>query len=231
MPEAPADAGAADQAGLAEKVIADLYKDHNGKKSPFFQKKDRGSVDKYFTKQLADLIWKDATKTPDGEVGALDGDPLYNAQDTDIKNFVIGKATIKGDAASVPVNFTNFGNKVTITFDLKNVTGAWKIDNINYGNGENLAKWLKESAADTGSSSSSEFEGKYQVGDTSCTVKPVKMAFEVRWAKGSGAETFFFKEGNTFESDSGNRFVFDNPNYSTGTFYRSDSKTFSVKRG
>src|SRR5205085_5006541 len=117
--EPPADAGAADQASLAEKVVADLYKDHNGKKSPFFQKKDRGLIDKYFTKQLADLIWKDATTTPEGEIGALDGDPLYNAQDTDIKNFAVGKATVKGDTATVPGTFANYGNKVTINYGLK----------------------------------------------------------------------------------------------------------------
>lgn len=36
-----------------------------------------------------------------------------------------------------------------------------------------------------------KFEGNYQVGNTICTVKPVKMAFELRWAKGDGVMIFF----------------------------------------
>src|SRR5689334_11223404 len=79
-----------------ETLVADLYKAHDAKQSPFFQKRSRARVDKYFTKRLADLIWKDVTKTPKGEVGKLDGDPLYNAQDMEIKAFAIGKATVKG---------------------------------------------------------------------------------------------------------------------------------------
>ena len=98
-------------------LVADLYKQHNAKNSPFFQSKSRPLVDKYFTKATADLIWKDSTTTS-GEVGALDGDPLYDAQDTDIKKFIIGKASINGEKASVPVTFMNFDQKKTVTFAL-----------------------------------------------------------------------------------------------------------------
>ena len=80
-------------------VVADLYKQHNANKSPFFQAKNRALVDKYFTKPLADRIWKDAT-TEKNEVGVIDGDALYDAQDTKIKNFAIGKSEIKGDAVT-----------------------------------------------------------------------------------------------------------------------------------
>src|SRR5689334_3224246 len=104
----PMHAAAHVQAGTPEAVVADLYKAHNAKRSPFFQTKNRALVDKYFTKPLADMIWKDAV-TSKGEVGALDGDPLYNAQDIEIKNFAIGKADIKGDAATIRVTFTNLG--------------------------------------------------------------------------------------------------------------------------
>jgi hypothetical protein len=230
----PADASAESQSTAAESLVADLYKQHDAKKSPFFQTKNRALVDKYFTKELADLIWKDATSSK-GEVGAIDGDPLYNAQDVEIKNFAVGKATMGPDIATVPVTFTNFGDKKTITFSLKMVDNAWKISNIGYAEGDSLLKWLKDTYPDSASTSPrGEFEGKYIVGETSCTVKPAKMSFEVRWAKGSGSENFFFKEGTTFESapDAGrpNQFVFDDENYNTGTFNRADGKTFPVKR-
>lgn len=233
------EAGSAEtKAAPPETLVAELYKQHDAKKSPFFQTKDRGLVDKYFTKPLADLIWKDATESKN-EVGAIDGDPLYNAQDTEIKNFAIGKGDIKGESATVGVTFTNFGEKQTLTYTLKLINSVWKIDNIGYGGSDSLMKWLKDTypnkpASPSTSSSSSEFEGRYQVGDTTCTVKPVKMAFEVRWAKGKGVEMFSFTEGNTFESapdqPGSNKFVFDDDNYNTGTFYRADGKSFVVRR-
>lgn len=232
----PSSGSAESQTSSPEAVVTDLYKQHDAQKSPFFQTKNRGLVDKYFTKTLADLIWKDAT-TSKNEVGAIDGDPLYNAQDTEIKNLSVGKGEVKGDTATVVVTFTNFGDKKTVNFALKQAAGAWKIDNILYGDGDSLLKWLKDTysrTSDSDMSSSGEFEGKYKVGDTTCTVTPAKMSFEIRWAKGSGVELFFFKEGNTFESspDKGgpNSFVFDDEKYNSGTFHRADGKSLPVTR-
>jgi hypothetical protein len=84
-----------------------------------------------------------------------------------------------------------------------------------------------------------EFEGKYQVGSTTCTVKPIKLAFEVRWAKGKGAMVFFFDretvEGKyvyvSQEKTSGkDRFEFDNERLVSGKFIRSDGKMFLVRK-
>jgi hypothetical protein len=232
----PAAGGGESQSAEAEALVADLYKQHDAKKSPFFQTKSRALVDKYFTKPLADHIWKDATDSA-GEVGALDADPLYDAQDTQIKNFAVGRADVKGETANVPVTFTNFGEKKSLNFALKRAGDAWKIDNIKYSANHDLLRWLKSAEVNdnqTTTSPAGEFEGRYQVGDTTCTVKPLKMAFEVRWAKGSGVEMFFFQEGTTFESSPGkgatNAFVFDDENYNSGTFYRADGKEFPVRR-
>ena len=232
----PAAGGGESQAAEAEALVADLYKQHDAKKSPFFQTKSRALVDKYFTKQLADMIWKDAVNSA-GELGALDADPLYDAQDTQIKNFAVGRADVKSETANVPVTFTNFGEKKTLTFSLKRVGDAWKIDNIKYSADHNLVKWLKSAEVNDNravTSPTGEFEGKYLVGDTTCTVRPVKMAFEVRWAKGSGVEMFFYKDGTSFESEEGangtNSFVFDDENYNSGTFYRADGKEFAITR-
>ena len=230
----PASAGAQSQMATAEALVADLYKQHDAKKSPFFQTKNRGLVDKYFTKSTADLIWKDATSSQ-GEVGALAGDPLYDAQDTDTKNFAISQADVKGDNATVAVNFTNFGEKKTITFLLKIVKDSWKIDDIKWSQGDSMIKVIKEAySVKTEAGTTGEFEGKFQVGETTCTVKPVKMAFEIRWKKGSGVEMFFADGENAFasspDSSGSNRFVFDDENYNSGTFYRADGKTFPVKR-
>jgi len=122
-------------------TVVDLYKKHDAKQSPFWQKKSRARVDRYFTKQLADLIWKDA-HGPDDEAPVLDGDPLYDAQDTQIKGFRIGLATVKGSTADVRVTFTNFKEKKGLRFALTRVGSSWKIENIFYDRGGSLLEWL-----------------------------------------------------------------------------------------
>ncbi|MFL6466582.1 MAG: DUF3828 domain-containing protein [Pyrinomonadaceae bacterium] len=226
--------------GEAELLVADLYRQHDSKKSPFFQTTDRGRVDKFFTKSTADLIWKDSTSSK-GEVGAIDFDPLYDTQDLEKKNFAVGKAVVNGYQSTLPVTYTNYGEKKRLTFMLKMVDGNWKIDDIKYDEGHTLLAILKETYGKASGNAppvnnvSGEFEGTYRVGDTTCTVKPVKQAFEIRWAKGKGSEYFFYKEANVFESEEDkkggrNEFRFDDENYNSGTFLRADGKTFPVSR-
>jgi hypothetical protein len=143
-------------AGSPESVVAALYRAHKSKTAdPFFNSKSRVSLDKYFVKSLADLIWKDSvTSAKNNEVGVIDGDPLYNAQDMEIKNFAIGRAVVEGETAVVPVTFTNFGKKQTIKFDIKKVGSIWKVDDINYGgDAGTLRKWFKDSATPAKSAS------------------------------------------------------------------------------
>lgn len=235
---------AASQIASPESLVGDLYKQHDAKKSPFFQNKSRALVDKYFTKSTADMIWKDATRPDTNEIGALGADPLYDGQDFEIKKFAVGKAEIKDKSAAVPVTFENFGEKKRIVFALALVNNSWKIEDIKYPANYTLTQMYKEDSSansetkEVKESPTGEFEGKYQVGTTSCTVKPVKMAFEIKWEKGSGTEMFFFRDregGKThFASDSdeskANVFSFDDENYNTGTFSRADGKEFPVKR-
>lgn len=222
-----------------ESVVTDLYKQHDAKKSPFFQNKSRALVDKYFAKSTAEMIWKDATRPAQNEIGALGADPLYDGQDFEIKKFAVGKAEIKDKTAVVPVTFENFGEKKKIVFEMISSGRNWKIQDIKYPAGYTLTGLFKENEKPAETESlRGEFEGKYQVGTTFCTVTPVKMAFEVRWAKGSGKEMFFFKDNidgqPVFSSDSDpakeNRFVFDDENYNRGKFIRADGKELSVKR-
>lgn len=138
-------------------LVAELYRQSARKRSPFFQTRSRALVNQYFEKDLGDLIWKDAIRSK-GEVGALDGDPLYNAQDMEIKHLVIHKPEftkgMSGDArdenappagAEVKVTFENFGEKKEIIFMLRRGTGpwGWKISNIKYADGTNLLEILK----------------------------------------------------------------------------------------
>jgi len=84
-----------------------------------------------------------------------------------------------------------------------------------------------------------EFEGTYQVGGTTCTVKPIKMAFEVRWAKGKGSMVFFYESDSRFgdhvyvsdeKPDGFDRFVFADDRLTSGVFIRSDGVRYAVKK-
>lgn len=124
-------------------LVAELYRQSGKNRSPFFQTRNRALVNKYFQKHLGDLIWRDAIRSR-GEVGAIDGDPLFNAQDIDIKNFVVHKPVVAKGTAEVQVSFENFGKKEEIVFllSLGKRTG-WKIANIKYNDGTDLLGILK----------------------------------------------------------------------------------------
>lgn len=99
--------------------------------------------------------------------------------------------------------------------------------------------WLCAAALCAASPAFGEFEGHYRVGTTSCTVTPVKMAFELRWARGKGTMPFFFER----ETDDGrfiftseerpdgkDRFEFADKRLVSGRFIRADGKIFPVRK-
>jgi hypothetical protein len=101
---------------------------------------------KYFEKSLADMIWKDAF-TSKKEVGVIDGDPLYDAQDMDIKKFAIGKPSYDQGKARVNVSFENLGQPKQIVFILVNGRSGWRISDLDYGEGRTLKGYFKSATA------------------------------------------------------------------------------------
>jgi len=123
--------------GQAEKLVAELYREHDAQRSPFFQTDSRVPLDKYFERSLADLIWKDVVEATDG-VGALDFDPLYDAQDVEPKNLTVQAAQAEGATVRVPVSFDSYGEKRQLTYVLAPAAGTWKISDIRYADGRTL---------------------------------------------------------------------------------------------
>ena len=140
----------AQRAAAPEVVVRNLYAARKRPATdPFFQTKSRARLDKFFAKELADLIWKDTVESHrKDEVGALAGDPLYNSQDMKITGFRI-KRPMYGegnlDLADVPVTFKNFGKEQTILFRLeRDKRRAWKITEIFYpGNPDDASSLTK----------------------------------------------------------------------------------------
>jgi Protein of unknown function (DUF3828) len=217
--------------GSPETVVAELYKLHERHQSPFSRPKNRALFDRFFDKKLSGLVWTDMNSHP-GEIGVIDFDPLYSAQDIKIKNFKVQKARIDGTSAEVPVSFTNYGRAEKLTFKMVSHGGAWKISDIRYTEGATLLEMFNDNQTHM-------FQGAYKVGETSCNVKPVKMAFEIRWAKGKGAMIFFFdsetEDGKYIyaSEDKGagqDKFIFDSDRFDSGRFIRADGKEYSVSR-
>jgi hypothetical protein len=129
---------------LPENLVKELYRVHRNGSGQVFEKRGRKLQQKFFDQKLAALIWKNLSETPEGEVGNIDFDPLYNAQDTQIKNFRVGPSAIKGNTATVPVTFLNFDQRVRLVFSLVNTREGWKVSNIDYGGGSDLVEILSQ---------------------------------------------------------------------------------------
>ena len=125
-----------------DSVVRELYRVHKNGKGGVFEAKGKKYIYKFFDQKLADLIWKDINETPEGEVGNLDFDPLYNAQDTGITNFLIGKPVVEGDKSTVLVSFRNFGQRTRIKFEMHNGKEGWRINNVIYSDKSDLVKIL-----------------------------------------------------------------------------------------
>ena len=125
-------------------VVRDLYRLHRKGYGHVFVKEGRKLQQRFFDENLANLLWKDLTETPQDEVGHLDFDPLYNAQDIRITRFRVGAAALEGDKATVPVTFQNFDRKENLKFLMTKTASGWKVSNIDYGEGFNLLKILTE---------------------------------------------------------------------------------------
>ena len=121
---------------------------NTGRQSPFFQTRSRALLDRYFTGELASLIWSDA-RASRGEVGAIGGDPLFNAQDMEIKNFSLRERNVSLDAAEVAASFRNFNERHEILFRLVSAGRSWRVADIVYDDGTTLLGILKGNASPT----------------------------------------------------------------------------------
>ena len=128
-------------------VVREVYRrharDYAAETDSILNGGDRIQLDKYFDKNLADLIWKDLT-THDDDVAVIDFDIFYDTQDDRISRHTVGRAKIAGGRASVPVTFYNFKRRQNLTFKLTLEGGAWKISDILYGPRDSLLKYFAD---------------------------------------------------------------------------------------
>jgi hypothetical protein len=120
-------------------LVAQLYQAHASKHDPL---DETASLGRYFDPALLQLYLKDKREAK-GEVGRLDGDPLYNAQDFQIKDFSVSAPEMAGVEARVMVNFKNLGKPTRVVYMLDRTAKGWKISDIRYDDGSSLKKILE----------------------------------------------------------------------------------------
>ena len=120
-------------------VVAQLYKAYGSEQSAAGETR---VFTKYFDDELLKLYLKDKREAK-GEVGRLDGDPLYNAQEVQITDFSISAPKITGGEALVTVRFKNIGKPTRVECVLRRTVHGWKISDIRYDDGYSLKKILQ----------------------------------------------------------------------------------------
>ena len=129
-------------AATPTKVVTDLYNAHKEKADPLQYPASKKLLGAYFEKGLLSLFLKDQSESK-GEVGKLDFDPLYNAQDFEIKDFSVVLVAQQKDSAEVAASFKNMGRSEKIVFLLSNTAQGWRITDIKYSDGRTLKGILK----------------------------------------------------------------------------------------
>lgn len=71
------------------------------------------------------------------EVPTINGDPFTDAQEYPTR-FAVGHAVADARRASVPVRFADAHGRRTLVYRLVHERGQWRLDDIDYGNGDNL---------------------------------------------------------------------------------------------
>jgi hypothetical protein len=120
-------------------LVALLYQAHGSKHDPL---DETALLGRYFDAALLQLYLKDKREAK-GEVGRLDGDPLYNAQDMEIKDFSVSAPEMAGGEERVTVNFKNFGKPARVVYMLSQTANGWRISDIRYDDGSSLKKILE----------------------------------------------------------------------------------------
>jgi hypothetical protein len=123
----------------AKDLVAQFYQAHRSKHDPLDETQLLG---RYFDAALLKLYLKDKREAK-GEVGRLDGDPLYNAQDIEIKDFSISAPETAGGETRITVRFKNIGQPTRVIYVLSRTADGWRISDIRYDDGSSLKKILQ----------------------------------------------------------------------------------------
>jgi len=125
-----------------EELVTKLYQVHKGKSDPLQYPQSKKLLGHYFAGPLLTLYLNDQRQSK-GEVGKIDFDPLYDAQDFQITNFNIVRLNNTGGEGLVAARFKNIGIDQEIVFEMRKIKTGWRITDIKYKDGRTLLTILK----------------------------------------------------------------------------------------
>jgi len=120
-----------------QSLVSKLYRLRSKKGDPLRNPTDQKSLGHYFSAHLAQLYVQDQIDAK-GEVGRMEADPLYYAQDFEITDFKIGEPSRTKDGVVVVVTFRNIKKPCHVDFDLIETKAGWRVSDIRYEDGNTL---------------------------------------------------------------------------------------------
>jgi hypothetical protein len=120
-----------------QSLVSKLYRLRSTKGDPLRNPTDQKSLGRYFSAHLTQLYVQDQIDAK-GEVGRMEADPLYYAQDFDITDFKVGEPTGTKDGVIVVVSFRNIKKPSHVEFDLIRTKEGWRVSDIKYEDGNTL---------------------------------------------------------------------------------------------
>jgi hypothetical protein len=135
-------AGGAQATISPQSLVSTLYRLRMKEGDPLRNPADQKSLGRYFSDRLTHLYIQDQIDAK-GEVGRLDSDPLYYAQDTEITDFQVAEPAKSKDGVVVVVKFRNFKKPCRVVFDLIETKTGWRVSDIKYGDGSSLRRILE----------------------------------------------------------------------------------------
>lgn len=124
-------------------LMRELYRVHAEGDGPLLRSEGKAERRVFFTASLVEALEREIDRPDPQELGNLDFDPFYNAQETDLGTMDVAVAKVSGNATVALVRFENAGNPVEIAYRVVLDGEAWRIDDIEYGEDRTLRKTLR----------------------------------------------------------------------------------------
>lgn len=128
--------------GAAHEFVAGLYAAYHGTGPDYLGREAKGT----FSPQLLRLIRRAAAATPANEVGALDGDPICDCQDSGGVRMADMKLTGGGLGRVTATVHLRFPDEFrTLRLDLIAVDGHWRVSDVHTKDTPSLVAYLTQS--------------------------------------------------------------------------------------
>jgi len=125
----------------ADRLVRALYFEHDTKENPFLEDKDPALAEQFFTKPVAEKLYKKASAT---SASRKQINPLFNAPDAQVQKRWVLPAAVSGAKAVVFVTYNTSGKEQEMRCELdQQANGRWRISDIIYADGKRLTELIK----------------------------------------------------------------------------------------